>query len=141
MTAADRDRLLVRNGFFLFLIGLLTGFAVPALRNSRMGLSAHLEGVLNGIFLIVLGLVWGRFALSDRARHWLFWLAIYAGYMNWATTLFAAIFGSSRRMAIAGAGFTGEPWQDRTVEFGLVTLSLAIVSAVLIALWGLRRTK
>lgn len=135
----DLDRLLIRNGFLLFLIGLLSGFAVPALRNSRMGLAAHLEGVLNGIFLIVLGVVWERFALSQRARLWLFWLALYGCYMNWATTIFAAAFGSSRRMAIAGAGFTAEPWQDNVVEFGLASLSAAIVSACVIALWGLRR--
>ena len=141
MISGDTDRVLIRNGFFLFLIGLLSGFAVPVLRNSRMGLASHLEGVLNGVFLIVLGIVWARFVLSDRARLWLFWLALYGCYMNWATTLFAAAFGSSRRMAIAGAGFTGEPWQDNVVEFGLISLSVAIVAAVLIALWGLRRTK
>ncbi len=40
---------------FLFLIGLLTGFVEPQFTNVRMGLAAHLEGVMNGIFLVALG--------------------------------------------------------------------------------------
>ena len=49
-------------------LGLVSGFAVPAFRNPRMGLSAHLEGLMNGIYLGVLGLAWHRFSLSARAR-------------------------------------------------------------------------
>jgi hypothetical protein len=45
-------------GLVLFLLGLLTGFAVPALKNPRMALSSHLEAILNGIFLVLLGLLW-----------------------------------------------------------------------------------
>jgi hydroxylaminobenzene mutase len=43
--------LLFKLGLTLFVIGLLTGFAIPALKNPRMGLTSHLEGVLNGMFL------------------------------------------------------------------------------------------
>ena len=49
---------LLWHGLFLFLLGLLSGFAVPAVTNPRMGVSAHLEGVMNGVFLSVLGLAW-----------------------------------------------------------------------------------
>src|ERR1700759_5661765 len=50
--------LLFKLGLVLFVIGLLTGFAIPALKNPRMGLTSHLEGVLNGMFLALLGLLW-----------------------------------------------------------------------------------
>lgn len=40
---------------FLFLLGLVTGLMEQHFINLRMGVSAHLEGVLNGIFLIALG--------------------------------------------------------------------------------------
>jgi (hydroxyamino)benzene mutase len=43
------------HGRFLFLLGLFTGFAEPHFLNMRMGLAAHLEGVLNGIFLLASG--------------------------------------------------------------------------------------
>ena len=69
----------------------------------------------------------------------LFWLALYATYVNWASTLLSAIFGTSRMTPIAGAGFAGLAWQENLVAFGLISLSLAIVAVCMLALWGLRR--
>ena len=54
-------------GLVLFLVGLLTGFAVPTLKNPRMALSSHLEAVLNGMFLVLLGLLWPHI---DLAKAW-----------------------------------------------------------------------
>jgi hydroxylaminobenzene mutase len=54
-------------GFLLFLLGLLTGLIVPVFTNPRLAVSSHIEGVLNGVFLIVLGLVWHKLVLSDKA--------------------------------------------------------------------------
>lgn len=136
----DYSQRLLWHGLFLFLLGLLSGFAVPAFRNPRMGLSAHLEGVMNGILLAVLGLGWHRFSLSARARTILFWLALYGTYVNWGSTVVASWFGTSRRTPIAGTGFSGQPWQEHLVEVALISLSVAIVSACLLALWGLRKS-
>jgi (hydroxyamino)benzene mutase len=65
--------LLFTLGLVLFLIGLLTGLVVPAVKNPRMALSSHLEGVLNGMFLVLLGLLWPHIDLpkalgSPRSR-------------------------------------------------------------------------
>ena len=46
------NRQLMWHGMFLFLLGLLTGLAEQQFTNMRMGLAAHLEGVINGIFLV-----------------------------------------------------------------------------------------
>jgi len=59
-TTQRTGRCLVRYGVLLFLLGLLTGLIVQKLANPRMGLSSHLEGVMNGTFLVVLGLIWPR---------------------------------------------------------------------------------
>ena len=48
----------------LFLLGLLTGLAEQHLSNIRMGLAAHLEGLMNGIFLLALGGCWAHVRLS-----------------------------------------------------------------------------
>ena len=56
----------VFHGALLFLLGLLTGFVVPGAANPRMGLSAHLEGVMNGTFLLALGAVWSHVSLPAR---------------------------------------------------------------------------
>ena len=49
------NRRLMWHGMFLFLLGLLTGFVEHRFANVRMGLAAHLEGVMNGTFLLALG--------------------------------------------------------------------------------------
>ncbi|HEX9637274.1 MAG TPA: hydrogenase [Acidobacteriota bacterium] len=117
----------------------MTGLFVGALTNPRMGLSAHLEGVMNGTFLVVLGLMWKNLRLGRKPAKTAFWLALYAAYVNWASTLAAAIFGTSEMTPIAGAGFLGEPWQEHLVSVALATVATAMVAACAIVLWGLRR--
>jgi hydroxylaminobenzene mutase len=131
-------RRLLWHGILLFLLGLIVGFAVPALHNPRMGLASHLEGVMNGTFLLALGLAWRHLILSARSQTALFWLALYGTYVNWFTTLLAATFGTSRSTPLAGAGYSGAAWQEALVDFGLVSLSLAMLGTCVLALWGLR---
>lgn len=137
MTGADKGRTLLWFGVLLFLLGLLTGLVTGAMNNPRMGLSSHLEGVLNGMFLVVLGLLWGRLRLSARWLTALFWLALYGTYANWASTLAAAIFGTGRATPIAGAGHHGSAWQENLVDAGLYSLSVAMLAVCVIALVGL----
>jgi len=130
---------LLQLGMLLFLIGLLTGFAIPLLANPRMGLTSHLEGIMNGIFLVLLGLVWPKLVLSARALASLFWLAVYGSFANWTATLLAAIWGAgSPMMPIAGGDGTGTTLQEGVIVFLLLTLSVAIVAASVLVLWGLR---
>lgn len=138
MPGADKGRTLLWFGVLLFLLGLLTGLVTGAMSNPRMGLSSHLEGVLNGMFLVVLGLLWGRLRLSARWLTALFWLALYGTYVNWASTLAAAVFGTGRTTPIAGAGRHGAGWQENLVDAGLYSLSVAMLAVCLITLVGLR---
>jgi len=106
-----------------------------------MGLSSHLEGVMNGGFLVVLGLVWPRLRLSGRARAATFGLALYGTYVNWATTLAAALWGAGgRHMPIAAFGRQGTAWQEALVAFGLASLTVGMLAACGLVLWGLRGT-
>ena len=61
------NRRLMFHGMCLFVLGLLTGFAELHFTNVRMGLAAHLEGVMNGTFLIALGAIWPHVRLSRAA--------------------------------------------------------------------------
>lgn len=136
---AESARRLLRLGIFLFLLGLVTGFLVPAAANPRMALSSHLEGVLNGLFLVVLGLIWHRLALGGRALRVAFWLAVYGTFTNWATTLAAAFLGAGApMMPLAAAGHTGTAGQEALIAFGLVSLSISMLAVGGLALWGLR---
>jgi len=132
-------RRLIRCGVLLFLLGLLTGLIVPVLANPRMGLSSHLEGVMNGLVLVVLGLLWPRLRLSGTASTVALGLALYGTYVNWATTLAAAAWGAGApMMPIAGLGHQGTRLQEGIIAFGLVSLALAMIATCAIVLWGLR---
>lgn len=136
---ADKKRRLLWHGMFLFLLGLLTGLVEQKFANPRMGLAAHLEGVMNGTFLIALGAVWTEVKLSPRLDAMARWSALYGTYANWAFTTAAAIFGTAALSPITGAGHRGRPWQEGVVTIGFVSVGIAIVASAILVLWGLRR--
>jgi len=61
----NQEHLLIVLGVALFFAGLISGLIIPKLTLPRMGLTSHLEGTQNGMFLILVGLVWGRLDLSE----------------------------------------------------------------------------
>jgi len=136
----DTKRRLLWHGMFLFLLGLLTGFVEQKFNNPRMGLAAHLEGVMNGTFLIALGAVWAEVKLSLRLNVAAFWSALYGTYANWAVTTLAAIFGTAALSPITGAGHSAQPWQEGIVTFGFMSIGITIIVFSIVVLWGLRRT-
>jgi (hydroxyamino)benzene mutase len=129
---------LMWHGIFLFLLGLFTGFAELHFANPRMGVAAHLEGVMNGTFLLALGAAWLEVRLSPRAKAITYWAAVYGAYANWLVTTLAAVFGTAALSPITGAGHHGEPWQEHVVTAGFLSVALADVAACILLLWGLR---
>jgi len=130
--------LLFTLGLVLFLLGLLTGFAIPAMRNPRMALASHLEAVLNGMFLVLLGLLWPHIHLPNAWGVTAVALIVYAAYANWVATLLAAAWGAGRRLApIAAADHETSAAKEGIVSFLLVSLSPAIVVGVGIVIVGL----
>lgn len=136
----DNGRRLVWHGMFLFLLGLITGFAETKFANPRMGLAAHLEGVMNGTLLIALGAVWAAVKLPRRAKSTAFWVALYGGYVNWLATALAAVFGTAALSPITAAGHSGLPWQEQLVTALFISVGLATIAMALMVLWGLRRS-
>mgnify|MGYP001175913756 CR=1 FL=1 len=131
---------LIRLGVLLFLLGLFVGLAVPVLTNPRMGLASHLEGIINGIFLIGLGGIWDRLVLSTLWLKSLFALLIYGAFANWLATFLAATWGAGRSMPIAGQGQTSDPTKELIVDSLLFSLSLAMIISCVLLLIGLRKT-
>jgi (hydroxyamino)benzene mutase len=130
--------LIFKLGLILFLIGLLTGLAVPVLKNSRMGLSSHLGGVLNGMFLTMLGLLWPYIHLPRAWALTAVVLIVYSAFANWLAALLAAAWGAGRRLApIAAGDHEASAAKEHVVSFLLVSLSLTIVVGVVIVIVGL----
>ncbi|OBI03105.1 hydrogenase [Mycobacterium scrofulaceum] len=125
-------------GLVLFLIGLLTGFAVAALKNPRMALSSHLEAVLNGMFLVLIGLLWPHLHLTHAWGVTAVALIVYAAYANWLATLLAAAWGAGRRLApIAAADYEASAAKEWVVSVLLLSLAVAVVAGVIIVIAGL----
>ena len=133
------QRRLMWHGMFLFLLGLLTGFAEARFANVRMGLASHLEGVMNGIFLLALGSAWISLQLSNGAEQLAFWATLYGTYVNWFVTTLAAIFGTKALSPLTGTSQGGQPWQETMVTVGFMSVGITIVIAAVLLLWGFRR--
>jgi (hydroxyamino)benzene mutase len=133
-------RQLLRFGVVLFLLGLLTGLAVPATANPRMALASHVEGLMNGMFLLLLGLLWPKLVLSPRALTLAFWFMVYGAYANWFATILAAILpAGAALMPLAGQGHSGSAAEEAVVKVLLVSLSILMIAGCGIVLVGLRR--
>jgi len=127
------------HGMFLFLVGLVIGLLEARFTNIRMGLAAHLEGVMNGIFLIALGAIWMQLRLAPRLEPATFWAALYGTYFNCALTTFAAVVGTGALSPITAAGRAALTWRENLVTVGFMTVGLAIIATSVLVLWGLRR--
>ncbi|HEY8152759.1 MAG TPA: hydrogenase [Myxococcota bacterium] len=134
----DREQRLLRHGFALYLLGLLTGLAAYALENPRMGVAAHVEGVVNAIFLIVLGVAWPRLGLEGRAATCAYATGVVGAYANWGIPLFSAIVGASQPI-LAGAGFEASPWAETILRISPIGGVVAPLLCAALVLWGLHR--
>ena len=135
----ETKRRLLWYGMLLFLFGLLTGFVEQQFANPRMGLAAHLEGVMNGTFLLALGAAWTEVRLSARLKLAAYWTALYGAYVNWGAVILAAILGTAALSPVTSAGHSALPWQETLITIALLTVGVSIVASSLLVLWGLRR--
>lgn len=126
---------LIFLGLILFLAGLAVGLFVQNLANPRMALSAHLEGVMNGMFLVILGLIWKRLILSQTLLKLTFWLVIYGTFANLIAVIIAALTGFGKMMPIAG-GQEGMGATEGLISFLLISLSLCMLAVCIIVLSG-----
>ena len=93
---------------------------------------------MNGIFLVALGAIWNRVRLPRHVMMAAYGMALYGTYANWLTTLLGAAFGTAAGNPITAAGHSGKPWQETLVSAGFLSVSISIVAATVLVLWGLR---
>lgn len=133
------SRRLLRLGTLLILLGLATGLAVQNLANPRMALASHVEGVLGGMLLVVMGLVWPRLNLDGGMFKAAFWLLTYGAFANWANPLLGAFWAAgSSMMPMAAQGHRGTPAQELVIGFIAVTLALSLLTGIVMVLLGLK---
>jgi hydroxylaminobenzene mutase len=137
--AREAQRLL-QVGIGLFLFAVLVGFAIPHFTVPRIALSAHLIGMLQGMFLTVVGLLWPRLTLTSGQLKITFWLLVYEAVAATLSNLLAAAWGAGNTMIPMAAGAAhGSNGQEIVITIGLRSTALSLVVALLLVVWGLRR--
>jgi hydroxylaminobenzene mutase len=130
---------LLQSGALLFLLALLVGLVIHRFALPRVALSAHLVGLLQGIFLLVVGLLWPQLELGPAASRTAFFLLLYGSFVSWTVTVLAAAWGAGGQILSMAAGQAqGTALQERIVVLGLQSAAAAMIAALLLILWGLR---
>jgi hydroxylaminobenzene mutase len=131
------DRRILRAGFVLFLLSLLTGLAIPVTANPKMALASHLTGFLGALSLMVLAVAWpalSRRALPARLIRYSF---LSAAYANWAASALASAWGTSHLTPLSGSGFSAVAWQEALVGFLQVGQGVVILLGSALAIYEL----
>jgi hydroxylaminobenzene mutase len=133
---------LVLAGMFLFLLSLLIGLVIPLFAVPRLGLSAHLLGILQGIFLIIIGMLWPKLMLSRAISQFVFWLFIYGCFSAWSANVLAGIWGAGNTMLPIAAGSAhGTSIQEIIIMIVLRSAAISLITAVIFIIWGLQTSK
>ncbi len=132
------DRPLIRAGFVLFTLALLTGLAVPAFLNHRMAVAAHVSGVLNGLVLIALGFAWRLLVMGPAQARLTRAAFLFGAYANWGAGCLAAAWGTSRLTPLSGAGYAAAAWKEDVVQVLQVALALVLLAGAVSVVHGLR---
>lgn len=130
---------LLQYGVLLILVAALLGLVIPLFAVPRLGLSAHLLGILQGIFMLVIGLVWPRLNLGNASLSVTFWLLIYGSLAALAADLSAATWGAGNSMLPLAAGSAhGSDLQEGFIHLALRSAGVALIAAFALIFWGLR---
>lgn len=129
---------IIKHGFILILLALVSAVFIPAMPIPRLGLSAHTIGMLSGVLLIAIGAAWQLFFLSQRQTKIMYLSWLYSSYVNWLGCLTGAIVGAGRATPLASSGLVGSAMAEAVVALMLGSVALASFIAVGLSIWGLR---
>ena len=120
-------------GALLFALGLFQGLLIPAFKNPRMALSAHLTAVQAGTAIIAFGVTWSFINLPRQLLLITKVSFVGGNYLIWFGIILAAYTGASKALPIAGKGFVGTQRAELSVNVLAVTgIALSLLSGVLI---------
>jgi hydroxylaminobenzene mutase len=129
--------MLLRASFFLLLLSLFTGMAIPMFRNPRLGLSAHLTGLMNAGVLIAVAVAW-PFLAGSRWSKLLRGLFLFDTYGIWFTNVLGAAWGASRPFPLVSNGITAPAWQELVVSAMVNIIVTIYIFTAAVTVWWLR---
>lgn len=139
MDISRQGHRLLQIGVTLLLLSALLGLAVPQFAVPRLALSAHLVGILQGLLLLALGLVWPRLRLGPAQSRIAFWLVVYQSIAAPLSNLLAGAWGAGNSIIPMAAGAAhGTAAQEAVINAGLRSAGAALIVGLVLILWGLR---
>ena len=133
------NRQLVWHGVVLALLGSLSGFAPMVVANPRMGLAAHLGGIMNALLLLALAAVWSAVTLTPKRDLRATRLLFIGAYGNWAITLLASMTGAREFAPLAGAGHGASPAIEKATLLLITLAALCTLAGLGMVLFGLSK--
>jgi len=141
-SAPRQGHRLIQIGLLLFLAALFVGLFVPKFAVPRLALSVHLLGLLQGIFLMVLGVVWPRLRVTPAVGGIAVGLVVYGCFTAWTANFLAAVWGAGHAMVpIAAGSAQGTSIQENVIAIGLRSAAVSLIAATTLILWGLRTSE
>jgi hydroxylaminobenzene mutase len=132
-------RQLLWHGIFICTLAFIIGLFIPLYANPRAGLAAHVLGITEGMFLAIIGFVYPQLKLSFFLAQSNFWMLIISAYVGLLGQFLSAAFGLKRILVITGAGMAeGNVWMETSVEIATKGISVLLIAACAIVLFGLR---
>ena len=132
-------RRLLWHGIFLCTLAFIIGLFIPLYANPRAGLAAHVIGITEGIFLAIVGFAYPQLKLSFAIAQTSFWMLIISAYVGLLGQFLSAAIGLKRMLVITGTGMTeGNFWMETSVEIATKGISVLLLVACAIILFGLR---
>jgi len=137
-----RPETMIFHGAVVILLGLLAGFPYALVVTGSLAGSerawrmAHLEGVLNGLLVIVVAAVWDRLALDGWKRDVLAWSLVLMAYGNVVASVIGATF------AVRGLEPSGSPSNTLVYLLFMMAVVGIVVGIGLVAegAWKRRRS-
>ena len=138
----EQQSWLFRAGVALILAAALAGLAIPHFALPRLALSGHLIGLLQGMFLLIAGLLWPRLTLGPSQSRVAFGLLVYQAIAAPLANLLGAAWGAGMSIVPMAAGAArGTTIQEAAVELLLRSAGASLIISLALILWGLRRIK
>jgi hydroxylaminobenzene mutase len=130
------------HGIFICTLAFIIGLFIPLYANPRAGMAAHVLGITEGMFLAIIGFAYPQLKLSFFLARSSFWMLIISAYVGLFGQFLSAAFGLKRILVITGVGMAeGNLWMETGVEIATKAISVLLIVACAIVLFGLRRSE
>jgi hydroxylaminobenzene mutase len=123
--------------FVAFVLGVVAGVE-SGRPTARLWLGAHMTGILVGLLLVAVGVVWPHLRLSEGQQRWLFRFAVIG---NWIGVIVLGAFGAAigAPAPIVAPGLPSVlAWQQSVISGGIAVVTITTFATVGLVLVGLR---